>query len=622
VAETLPRILIADDSAEERAAVRFTLQAHGWTAFEAATPAATLDLALHEQPDAVLLDAVFADSSVDGFDTYAKLRASLSTRHIPVVMLTARATAADRNVDDPGMIAYLPKPFGPFDLMRTLGDVLGTPVSGVPLGVLLVDEGRIHRDQVESVLDEQRRFQSEGVKVPLGELLQRKGTIKGADLDRALERQRIAGDELRQEQRIRVLFADDHLAVRDGLRALLVGEDDIEIVGIAADGDEALRLIQERRPDVALLDQEMPRRSGLGVLEAMRKAGHTTAVLIFSLHEELRERVRASGATLVSKDADPRVLLSEIRRAAPTPPRRAAFGTARAARRAAWHLMRRQRRSAGVLGVLMVGYAGAFLVAETALGPSAAILAIVSVALAGALLGPEIGVIAAFLAALETLVLWDGTGHLVGEPVLSVGGNMVGLLALAGIGGAFGVMRVLQERLSSRLRHLETLIDAAHLMSAGRNLAWFADAAREMSDADAALLYASTIEGGIEIVATSGAPAAMVGLRERSDVGPLRRVTVDAQPLTLGDVDSRSFIPSMHSGLVVPIRAVRERPRGVIVVLAASRKPFGAAARSALVRLAPLLWLAVGTAHRIRQHDDHDERARLADERVGLGASR
>jgi hypothetical protein len=180
---------------------------------------------------------------------------------------------------------------------------------------------------------------------------------------------------------------------------------------------------------------------------------------------------------------------------------------------------------------------------------------------------------------------------------------------------------VLQSRLNSRVRHLETLVDAAQLMN-GADMTPFAEAARDMTNADAALLYATTGDGGLEVVATSGAPAALVGLRERWDVGQLRRVTADAQTWTLSDVDARSFMPSMHSGLVVPIRTVRERPRGLMVVLAASRKPFTAADTAALLRLAPLLWLAVGSMQMTRQDDSHDERALMADERAGLEASR
>jgi DNA-binding NarL/FixJ family response regulator len=61
-----------------------------------------------------------------------------------------------------------------------------------------------------------------------------------------------------EKKRIRVVLADDHPIVRDGLRKLLTLEDDIDVVGEAADGREVLQVVQEKQPDVVILDLRMP----------------------------------------------------------------------------------------------------------------------------------------------------------------------------------------------------------------------------------------------------------------------------------------------------------------------------------------------------------------------------
>jgi DNA-binding NarL/FixJ family response regulator len=105
---------------------------------------------------------------------------------------------------------------------------------------------------------------------------------------------------------MKVLLADDHRLVRAGLRALLDTTPGIEVVAEATDGEEAWRLIQEFKPDAALLDIAMPKSSGLAVLQQVAAAKLPTRVLLLSMYdndEYVAEAVRAGASGYLIKDA-------------------------------------------------------------------------------------------------------------------------------------------------------------------------------------------------------------------------------------------------------------------------------------------------------------------------------
>ncbi len=117
--------------------------------------------------------------------------------------------------------------------------------------------------------------------------------------------------------RVRVLIADDHPLVREGLRTFL-GED-VAVVGEASDGEEAVRLALDLRPDVLLMDLRMPRVDGVEATRRLRDAGATCRVLIltsFSEEPRVGDAVRAGALGYLLKDLGRADLLRAVRDAA------------------------------------------------------------------------------------------------------------------------------------------------------------------------------------------------------------------------------------------------------------------------------------------------------------------
>ena len=114
----------------------------------------------------------------------------------------------------------------------------------------------------------------------------------------------------------RVLIADDHAVVRSGLRVLLGADPDLEVVGEAGTGEEALRLAEELRPDLVLLDISMPGENGIETVRRLKAKLPTLVVLFLTMHEEenmLLEALRAGGDGYVVKRADETEILQAIR---------------------------------------------------------------------------------------------------------------------------------------------------------------------------------------------------------------------------------------------------------------------------------------------------------------------
>jgi DNA-binding NarL/FixJ family response regulator len=115
---------------------------------------------------------------------------------------------------------------------------------------------------------------------------------------------------------IRVLVADDHGVVREGLRSFLALQDDIEVVGEAVDGEEAIEAVRRLSPDVALMDLVMPRMDGIEAIRHIRDESPRTRVIVltsFVDEDKMLPAVRAGAAGYLLKDVEPQELVTAIR---------------------------------------------------------------------------------------------------------------------------------------------------------------------------------------------------------------------------------------------------------------------------------------------------------------------
>ena len=117
---------------------------------------------------------------------------------------------------------------------------------------------------------------------------------------------------------IRVIVADDHHLVRQGIRALLERAEDIEVVGEAADGQEDIELVQRLAPDVLVMDIAMPRLDGVQATERVRALGTATQVVILSMHSDetlVRQTLRRGARGYLLKRSVTEELLLAVRAA-------------------------------------------------------------------------------------------------------------------------------------------------------------------------------------------------------------------------------------------------------------------------------------------------------------------
>lgn len=118
------------------------------------------------------------------------------------------------------------------------------------------------------------------------------------------------------EHTIKILLADDHTIVRQGLQLILSAHSDLQVIGEAANGREAVELAGKLRPDVVLMDVAMPELNGIEATRRMVQANARIKILVLSMHKEavyVREILRAGARGYILKDAIDKELLSAVR---------------------------------------------------------------------------------------------------------------------------------------------------------------------------------------------------------------------------------------------------------------------------------------------------------------------
>lgn len=116
--------------------------------------------------------------------------------------------------------------------------------------------------------------------------------------------------------KIRIIIADDHTVVREGTRSLLEKEKDMEVVGEARDGEEAVKLIEQMQPDVAIIDISMPKLSGVEVTRQIKPRYPSVAILILTAYdndEYVFALLEAGAAGYLLKDASSREVVEAVR---------------------------------------------------------------------------------------------------------------------------------------------------------------------------------------------------------------------------------------------------------------------------------------------------------------------
>ncbi|MCT4607247.1 MAG: response regulator transcription factor [Marinisporobacter sp.] len=118
------------------------------------------------------------------------------------------------------------------------------------------------------------------------------------------------------DRKIKVLIADDHALMRQGLKQIIELEEDIKVVALAADGEDTIKKSQQYKPDVILLDINMPNMNGIQALRRLKDMGTDSKIIMLTIHDDreyLFETINIGASGYVLKDAESASLIKAIR---------------------------------------------------------------------------------------------------------------------------------------------------------------------------------------------------------------------------------------------------------------------------------------------------------------------
>lgn len=116
---------------------------------------------------------------------------------------------------------------------------------------------------------------------------------------------------------IKIILADDHPIIRDGMKVVLESQTDFNIIEVANDGEEAFNLVKEKMPDILLTDITMPKMNGLELALKLKEMGSATKVIILSMHDTeayIKQAIENGAKGYVMKDADKLEIIAAIRK--------------------------------------------------------------------------------------------------------------------------------------------------------------------------------------------------------------------------------------------------------------------------------------------------------------------